>query len=205
MYCWFNLQEGVTTIGTDDGDDDDKQDIVLRGNGMEPKHCTITFVNGVAILEPKRGAQVWLNNALIESPARLSQGCIIFLGRAHVFRFNDPAEAAELRKGENKSLNLSRLSLLSWSTPDLVTTSMDNLQQTYVIKAYDHIERQKFTGDLNSSHFFFFGFLVVSRMTNRRIQLLMIAPKLPINDCPSSRRRKTWRKNRKSSRNVGSH
>lgn len=41
-------------------------------------------------------------------------------------RFNDPAEAAELRKGE-KIHNLSRLSLLSWSTPDLAI-SMENLQ-----------------------------------------------------------------------------
>lgn len=38
------------------------------------------------------------------------------------FRFNDPAEAAELRKGE-KTHNLSRLSLLSWSTPDLAASS----------------------------------------------------------------------------------
>lgn len=93
---------------------------------MEPQHCTITFENGVATLQPKPGAQVWLNNVLIETPTRLSQGCIIFLGRAHVFRFNDPAEAAELRKGE-RTLNLSRLSLLSWSTPDLAA-SMENLQ-----------------------------------------------------------------------------
>lgn len=42
-------------------------------------------------------------------------------------RFNDPAEAAELRKGE-KAHNLSRLSLLSWSTPDLAA-SMENLPE----------------------------------------------------------------------------
>lgn len=40
-------------------------------------------------------------------------------------RFNDPAEAAELRRGE-RTYNLSRLSLLSWSTPDLAA-SMENL------------------------------------------------------------------------------
>lgn len=43
-----------------------------------------------------------------------------------IFRFNDPAEAAEMRKSE-KTLNLARLSLLSWSTPDLAN-SMENLQ-----------------------------------------------------------------------------
>lgn len=93
---------------------------------MEPHHCTITFENGVATLIPQPGAYVMLNNLLVEVPTRLSQGYIIFLGKAHVFRFNDPAEAAELRKGE-KTYNLSRLSLLSWSTPDLAI-SMENLQ-----------------------------------------------------------------------------
>lgn len=53
---------------------------------MEPRHCTITFENGIATLIPHSGAQVMLNNCLLESPARLSQGCIIFLGKAHVFR-----------------------------------------------------------------------------------------------------------------------
>ncbi|KAK9707878.1 Kinesin motor domain [Popillia japonica] len=103
----YHLKEGVTTIGTEESDE--KQDIILRGSGMEPKHCTITFENGIAFLNPSPGAQ----------------GCIIFLGRAHVFRFNDPAEAAELRKGE-RTINLARLSLLSWSTPDLAT-SIENL------------------------------------------------------------------------------
>ncbi|KAF7281404.1 hypothetical protein GWI33_004786 [Rhynchophorus ferrugineus] len=119
----YHLKEGTTTIGT--GDMNIRQDIELKGSGMETEHCTITFLNGVAILSPKSGAYVMLNNQILESPAKLSQGCIIFLGKAHVFRFNDPAEAAELRKGE-KQYNLSRLSLLSWSTPDLAV-SMENL------------------------------------------------------------------------------
>lgn len=63
-----------------------KQDIVLKGPGMESQHCTIHFENGVAMLHPLPKAHVLLNNVFIESPAKLSQGCIIFLGRAHVFR-----------------------------------------------------------------------------------------------------------------------
>lgn len=53
---------------------------------MEPQHCTITFEKGIATLIPYPGAQVMLNNTVLESAARLSQGCIIFLGKAHVFR-----------------------------------------------------------------------------------------------------------------------
>ncbi|KAJ8979719.1 hypothetical protein NQ317_015543 [Molorchus minor] len=133
----YHLKEGTTTIGTEDAEV--KQDIELRGAGMEPQHCTITFINGVATLIPQPGAYVLLNNAPLEIPAKLSQGNIIVLGRAHVFRgtvtnvlfwdrYNDPVEAAELRKGE-RTHNLSRLSLLSWSTPDLAT-STENLQST---------------------------------------------------------------------------
>lgn len=78
------FQEGKTTIGTEDAEE--KQDIELRGAGMEPQHCTITFENGMATLIPHPDAHVMLNNCILESPARLSQGCIIFLGKTHVFR-----------------------------------------------------------------------------------------------------------------------
>ncbi|XP_050295479.1 kinesin-like protein Klp98A [Anthonomus grandis grandis] len=134
----YHLKEGTTTIGS--GDSDTRQDIELRGAGMETEHCTITFINGTATLTPKPGAYVMLNNQMVECPAKLSQGCIIFLGKAHVFRFNDPAEAAELRKSE-KAPNLSRLSLLSWSTPDLAV-SMENLQSAEEDKSGIEIQKQ---------------------------------------------------------------
>ncbi|XP_049826777.1 kinesin-like protein Klp98A isoform X3 [Aethina tumida] len=119
----YHLKEGQTTIGTEDSDV--KPDIELKGAGMEPQHCSIIFENGLATLVPQPGAHVMLYNTVIESPTKLSQGCIIFLGKTHVFRYNDPAEAAQLRRGERTN-NLSRLSLLSWSTPDLAV-SMENL------------------------------------------------------------------------------
>lgn len=57
-------------------------------------------------------------------------GCIILLGRNNMFRFNDPAEAAALRKtGSRSHLNLSTLSLVYSSTNDLAdrTFSIENL------------------------------------------------------------------------------
>lgn len=60
-------------------------------------------------------------------------GCIILLGRTNMFRYNDPVEAAKLRKeGSRSHLNLSRLSLLSWSTPDL-NMSLENLHIRLVL------------------------------------------------------------------------
>jgi len=59
-------------------------------------------------------------------------GCIILLGRTNMFRYNDPVEAAKLRKeGNHSHLSLSRLSLLSWSTPDLVCSN-ENLNTSCV-------------------------------------------------------------------------
>ncbi|GLV42219.1 Kinesin-like protein at 98A [Carabus blaptoides fortunei] len=121
----YHLKEGETLIGTEDSDV--KQDIILNGVGIENQHCSIVLENGVATIYPKDQAQCWVNTVLIDRPTRLSQGCIILLGRTNMFRFNDPVEAAKLRKDGSKShMNLSRLSLLSWSTNDLAC-SMENL------------------------------------------------------------------------------
>lgn len=50
-----------------------------------------------------------------------------------MFRYNDPVEAAKLRQGGSKSrLNLSRLSLLSWSTSDLAASSENLLSNGYL-------------------------------------------------------------------------
>ncbi|XP_066142639.1 kinesin-like protein Klp98A isoform X2 [Euwallacea fornicatus] len=135
----YDLKEGTTSIGS--GNSEVQQDIVLRGAGMETEHCTITFHSGTATLIPKPGAYILLNNQQLESPAKLSQGCIIFFGKAHVFRFNDPAEAAELRKSENTH-NLARLSLLSWSTPDLAQ-SMENLHSAEEDKVEMDLQRER--------------------------------------------------------------
>nr|CAD7401410.1 unnamed protein product [Timema cristinae] len=128
---WYALYQprGETLIGTEEANVN--QDIVLYGVGVEAEHCKIVLQSGVATLIPNRQAQCWVNTVLIDKPARLSQGCIILLGRTNMFRYNDPVEAAKMRKeGSRSQLNLSRLSLLSWSTPDLAW-STENLLTPY--------------------------------------------------------------------------
>lgn len=63
-------------------------------------------------------------------------GCILLLGRTNMFRYNDPAEAAKLRQEGASVMNLSRLSLLSWSTTDLAA-STENLNSTLSYVLYD--------------------------------------------------------------------
>ncbi|XP_046401471.1 kinesin-like protein Klp98A isoform X2 [Ischnura elegans] len=140
----YHLKEGETSIGSEDAEQ--KQDIVLNGAGVEPEHCSVVLRDGVGTLIPKGNAQCWVNTVLVDRPTRLSQGCIIVLGRTNMFRYNDPAEAAKMRKeGSRSHLNLSRLSLLSWSTSDLdwstenLLTSGDDGEKT------DDLEAQRAT------------------------------------------------------------
>ncbi|KAI8424741.1 hypothetical protein MSG28_006692 [Choristoneura fumiferana] len=124
----YHLKEGETVIGTEEHSP--TPDIVLTGAGVLPLHCRITLHEGVATLHPAAQAHCWLNTVLLDKAAKLSQGCILLLGRTNMFRYNDPAEAAKLRQeGSASVMNLSRLSLLSWSTTDLAA-STENLNTT---------------------------------------------------------------------------
>ena len=53
---------------------------------------------------------------------RLSQGCVIVLGKTNMFRYNDPREAADLRKNmteKTRKASLMNQSLMSQSLSDL--------------------------------------------------------------------------------------
>lgn len=115
----YSLKEGDTLIGTCDAAN--PQDIVLTGIGMNEQHCSIRLENGIATIFPHQTAQCWLNAFLIDEPTKIVQGDILLLGRTNMFRYNNPAEAAKLRKdGPTKSrYNLSRLSLIAASRENL--------------------------------------------------------------------------------------
>lgn len=69
--------------------------------GIQPEHCSIKICDGNAIIYPRSQAQCWLNAKLIDEPTNISQGDILLLGRTNIFRFNNPAEAAKLRKDQS--------------------------------------------------------------------------------------------------------
>ncbi|XP_043485778.1 kinesin-like protein Klp98A isoform X1 [Polistes fuscatus] len=146
----YHLKEGKTLVGTEEAAT--TQDIVLTGPDVEPEHCVVELDNGVATLHPL-SPHCWINTAQVDKPTRLSQGCIILLGRNNMFRYNDPAEAAKLRKEggtgngnlQSTVVNLSRLSLLSWSVSDLhASSSSDNLlNSSEDLRALEELEQQK--------------------------------------------------------------
>ncbi|XP_075164905.1 kinesin-like protein 98A isoform X2 [Haematobia irritans] len=118
----YSLKEGETFIGTDEAEI--PPDIELTGDGIRPQHCTIILKDGICTLHPSPLAQCWLNAHLIDEPTNISQGDIILLGRTNIFRFNNPTEAARLRKEYNRSqLDMSRLSLITSSRENLLTSS----------------------------------------------------------------------------------
>ncbi|XP_012536653.1 kinesin-like protein Klp98A isoform X2 [Monomorium pharaonis] len=146
----YHLKEGKTLVGTEEAPV--VQDIVLTGADVESEHCVVELDSGVATLHPL-SPHCWINTAQVDKPTRLSQGCIILLGRNNMFRYNDPAEAAKLRKEggsgngnlQSTVVNLSRLSLLSWSVSDLhASCSSDNLlNSSEDLRAVEELEQQK--------------------------------------------------------------
>ncbi|XP_017092096.2 kinesin-like protein Klp98A isoform X2 [Drosophila bipectinata] len=119
----YSLKEGETRIGSEDAEV--AQDIELAGDGIRAQHCSIVLKGGVVTLHPWPLAQCWVNAHLIDEPKQISQGDIILLGRTNIFRFNNPAEAAKLRKDLSRSqLDMSRLSLITSSKENLLTCSI---------------------------------------------------------------------------------
>ncbi len=124
----YHLKDGDTLIGSEES----CPDIVLKGPSVEKLHCRIQLdSNGNATLFPTEGALCMVNASLVAEPTKLSQGCVVVLGKTNMFRFNDPKEAESMRmlqqsasskqlvEGEEAATNRS---LLSQSLSDLRNT-----------------------------------------------------------------------------------
>uniref|UniRef100_A0A1A9WYT0 Kinesin motor domain-containing protein n=1 Tax=Glossina brevipalpis TaxID=37001 RepID=A0A1A9WYT0_9MUSC len=138
----YSLKEGETFIGSECTGT--PPDIALNGDGILQQHCSIVLRDGICTLYPRPMAQCWLNAHLIEEPVTISQGDIILLGRTNIFRFNNPAEAAKMRRECSRSqLDMSRLSLITSSRENLLSSSFyaeeDNMNNCIVspLKPYE--------------------------------------------------------------------
>lgn len=76
---------------------DPHPDIILRGPCIMRNHCVIELKEGSATLIPRDGALCSVNAAVVNGRTRLSQGCVVVLGKTNMFRYNDPTEAASMR------------------------------------------------------------------------------------------------------------
>jgi len=116
----YQLREGSTVIGSLESEE--CPHIVLKGPSILPQHCIIKLDGGVSWLHPSPGALCLVNASPVDAPVRLYQGCVIVLGKTNMFRYNDPLEAADLRKNmseKSKKASLMNQSLMSQSLSDL--------------------------------------------------------------------------------------
>jgi hypothetical protein len=68
------------------------------GADIDIDHCSFLFESGEVTIIPGKESPCSVNGNLITEPLKLSQGAVILLGQANMFRFNHPAQAAKLRE-----------------------------------------------------------------------------------------------------------
>ncbi|KAK0161803.1 hypothetical protein PV327_008217 [Microctonus hyperodae] len=113
------LPEGRVILGSDKC-----ADIPVTGTGVESLHCAIENNNGTVTLYPIKG-NTYIDGVYASSPIRLSQGCMLSIGRSNYMRFNNPAEAKQLKS----VLPNSRISMAPISFSLLQDNSDEHLER----------------------------------------------------------------------------
>ncbi|XP_051946599.1 uncharacterized protein kif16bb isoform X1 [Xyrauchen texanus] len=98
----YHLKEGRTSVGA--GGTEPEQDIVLHGEALQREHCVFENQRGAVTLLPLSGARCAIDWVEVTKPCLLTQGVSIQLGRATMFHFNHPQEAAQLREKRKSGL-----------------------------------------------------------------------------------------------------
>lgn len=71
----------------------DRQHIHLVGGNVVPKHCLITYLDGIVTVTPDQDpeAETFVNNLKITDSYILKHGMVIRFGKIHTFNFIDPS------------------------------------------------------------------------------------------------------------------
>ena len=105
LILYFFL--GDTTIGSST-----RCSISLNGTGIRPVHCTIyrSEENEVTLV-PERDARILIDGHKIDDEVNLTQGAMITIGKSYYLRFNNPAEAQQIRTamGSNERISMPQL------------------------------------------------------------------------------------------------
>jgi kinesin family protein 1 len=95
--------------------------ILLVGQTIAPQHCSFQNIDGQVTIEAIEDAVTFVNGRRITHPTLLRQGNRIVLGTSHIFRFNDPVEAARIRAEREEYLKthpteaLSNPAVIDWN------------------------------------------------------------------------------------------
>lgn len=88
-----NIPVGDCTIGSSTN-----CSVTLCGLGVKPVHCTIYRSEGNQVtLVPEQGARILIDGEGIKSEVDLRQGAMITVGDSYYLRYNNPAEALQMR------------------------------------------------------------------------------------------------------------
>ncbi|XP_055384645.1 kinesin-like protein unc-104 isoform X2 [Condylostylus longicornis] len=109
----YYIKDGLTRLGTHEANV--PQDIQLSGSHILKEHCTFENRNNVVTLIPHKDALVYLNGRKLTEPEVLMTGSRVILGKNHVFRFQHPEQAREIR---DKMTNENAEDLEVSETPD---------------------------------------------------------------------------------------
>ncbi|XP_013103114.2 pleckstrin homology-like domain family B member 1 [Stomoxys calcitrans] len=98
-----NIPIGDTTVGSSL-----RCNISLNGSGVRPLHCTIyrSEENEVTLV-PERDARILIDGTKIMEDTNLTQGAMITIGKSYYLRFNNPAEAKQIRTAMGSSERIS--------------------------------------------------------------------------------------------------
>eukprot|EP00164_Ancoracysta_twista_P001120 GFYU01001468.1.p1 GENE.GFYU01001468.1~~GFYU01001468.1.p1 ORF type:complete len:1151 (+),score=495.77 GFYU01001468.1:265-3717(+) len=96
---FYLLKQGVTKIGRKDADE--PPDIQLQGLNVAKKHGEVSNDNNKCQIFHKGGI-TYVNGQQLTQPKVLQHNDRIIFGNNHVFRYNDPIEAARRRDERNK-------------------------------------------------------------------------------------------------------
>lgn len=101
----YALRGGTTTVGRPDADV--PQTIKFVGLNMSKEHCRIINEGGAVSIVKVANSRTWINGIMLESdsPQLLKQNDRIRFGNNHLFRFNNPLEAAEHERLRQQALS----------------------------------------------------------------------------------------------------
>ena len=106
----YFLAPGQTVVGSDVQEDESKgghkHTIALVGQTIAPQHCAFHNDQGQVFIEAIMGAVTFVNGRRVSERLLLRQGNRIVIGTSHIFRFNDPVEAARVRRERDEYLKL---------------------------------------------------------------------------------------------------
>ncbi|CAM0512184.1 unnamed protein product [Fasciola hepatica] len=89
----YYLKQGITRVGQLHSDSE--VEIGLSGEFILKEHCKFYNKDGIVEFEPCKDAECYVNGAVITVKLELRPGARVILGKSHVFRFNNPAQARE--------------------------------------------------------------------------------------------------------------